>query len=314
MIDTRGEFSFVWIFAILAGGSILALAIWGAVQTGETMRFSSDTAAAKSISIFTDPLQAGFAEGSFGMISFQQETRINNICLDDEMFGKNDLSVSSRSGVGEDWNLVGGATSVHNKYIFSEETGEGFDYYVFSKPFAFPYEVSDLIFLMSGEYCFLNAPENVVEEVEGLGIKNIVFANCSSSSERVCFGGGSDCDSIVYGSCSGNCESVYDYGVVSKNSGDLRYVGSLMWGAIFSDKGLYDCNVGRLMYRTKMIAEIFAEKASLMDARDCGTNLRVDLIVWGGMVGNATSGDLMGLQVYGEDLGDRNDREICGLW
>ena len=57
----RGQFNFVWIFAIFAGGAILALAIYGAVQTGDMMRFGSDTEAGKSISILTDPMQAGFA-------------------------------------------------------------------------------------------------------------------------------------------------------------------------------------------------------------------------------------------------------------
>lgn len=313
-ITKRGQFNFVWIFAILAGGTILVLAIWGAMQTGDTLRYGSDTKAAKSISILTDPLQAGFAEGSFGKIMFQQETRLNNICLADGRFGKNDISIASRSGVGSEWNLAGGASSVYNKYIFSKEKNEGFDYYVFSKPFEFPYKVSDLIFLTSGSFCFLNAPENIEDEILGLGIENIVLDNCSSGDERVCFGGGLDCDSIVYGSCSGNCDSVYDYGVVSKGLGDLRYVGSLMWGAIFSDKAVYECNVERLMFRAGNIAEIFSEKADLMDARDCGTNLKGDLVVWADMIRNATSDDLILMKGFADDLGRKNDREMCGLW
>ncbi len=310
----RGQFDFVWIFAILAGGTILALAIWGAVQTGDTLRYGSDTAAALSVSILTDPMHAGFGEGKFGKIIFQQETRLNNICLDDGKFGQNDISIATRSGIGSDWNLAGGKSSVRNKYIFSEQDNQGFDYYVFSKPFEFPYEVSDLIFLMSGRYCFLNAPDVVREEILGLGIENIVFENCSSGSERICFGGGVDCDAIVYGSCSKGCDSVYDEGVVSKPSGDLRYVGSLMYGAIVSDKAVYDCNVKRLMYRTRQIAEIFSEKADLMDARDCGTNMKGDLLIWGGMVSSATSEDLISLKGFGEDLKRKNDREVCGVW
>ncbi len=310
----RAQFNFVWIFAILAGGSILALAIWGAVQAGDSLRYKSDTEAAKSISILTDPLQAGFAEGSFGQISFQQETRLNNICLAGPGFGKNDISTASRSGVGREWNLAGGATSIHNKYIFSKEKNEGLDYYVFSKPFKFPYKVSDLIFLISGKYCFINAPDSVVEDVSGLGIKNIAFENCSSTDERVCFGGGTNCDSIVYGSCSGNCNSVYDEGVVSKKGVELRYIGNLMWGAIFSDKSVYDCNVKRLMYRTSSIAKIFSAKTDLMNARECGTNLKTDLITWASMTLNATSDTLISIESYSEELGRKNNREVCGLW
>jgi hypothetical protein len=310
----RGQFSFVWIFAILAGGAILALAIYGAVQAGGTLRHVSDSEAAKNFAILTDPLHAGFAEGSFGKISFRQETRLNNFCFNDGKFGANELSVATRSGVGEEWILPGEPTSVYNKYIFSKGENVGFDYGVFSKPFEFPYEVSDLIFLMDGEYCFLNAPEVVENEVLDLGIDNILFGNCSSEIERVCFGSGEDCDSIVYGSCSGGCDSIYDEGVVSKASGELRYVGNLMWGAIFSDNGVYECNVERLMYRTKSIADVFASKTDLMDARDCGTNLKGDLIVWGGLAGNATSGDLTSLANIAETMDRKNNLEDCKIW
>ena len=310
----RGQFNFVWIFAILAGGTILVLAIYGAMQTGNTMRYQSDSEAAKSISILTNPLQAGFADSSLGKISFQQESRLRNVCLDDGSFGKNVLSVASRSGIGEEWNLAGGATSIYNKYIFSVEDNEGFEYFVFSKPFEFPYKVSDLIFLMNGEYCFLNAPDFVQSEILDLGIDNVFFDNCSSSDERVCFGRGNDCDSIVYGSCLVGCDSVYDEGVVTKGSGEMEYVGSLMWGAIFSDKNIYDCNVERLMFRAGKIAEVFSEKSDFMNARNCGTNMKGDLIVWGEMLSNVSSEDLISLNEFADDIGDKNDRELCRLW
>ncbi|MCK4649920.1 hypothetical protein KAT36_01680 [Candidatus Pacearchaeota archaeon] len=309
----RGQFSFVWLFAILAGGAILALAIWGAMQAGGTLRFQSETEAAKSISILTDPLQTGFAEGSFGKISFRQKARLNNICLDSG-FGKNDISVAIRSSVGKEWNLAGGATSVHNKYIFSEEVNEGFDFFVFSKSFNFPYEVSDLIFLSSGNYCFLNSPESVEEDVLGLGIDNVVLDNCSIGDIRVCFGGGVDCDIFVYGSCSGNCDSIYDEGTVAKEGGDSDYVGNLMYAAIFSDKEVYDCNVRRLLYRAKSIADIFVEKSDLMNARNCNTNLKGDLIVWSAMLEGAGSEDLVLLKGFAKNLGRKEDRELCRVW
>jgi len=313
-LKKKGQFNFVWIFAILAGGAILVLAIWGAVQAGDGLRYNSDSKTAKSLSILTDPMQAGFADGSFGKIVFRQEIRLNNICLNDGRFGKNDISVATRSGIGNEWNSAGGASSIHNKYIFSEEDNEGFEYYVFSKSFEFPYEVSDLIFLTSKRYCLLNAPDSVSEEVLGLGIENIVFENCSSLDERVCFGGGADCDMIVYGSCSGNCDSIYDKGFVSKDGEDLKYIGNLMWGAIFSEEDIYECNVKRLMYRTRKIAEIFYEKADLMDARNCETNLKGDLMVWSGMVADASSDDLISLSGFAEDLGRKNDGEGCKIW
>ena len=306
----KGQFNFVWLFAIIAGGAILFLAIYGALSFGETMRFRSDTEVAKSIAIITDPLQAGFAEGSFGKILFRQETRINNVCFDNE-FGKNDISVATRSDVGEEWNLPGGATSIHNKYIFSSGKSSGLDYYVFSKSFDFPYEVSDLIFLTADNYCFVNAPD----DVPGLDLPNIEVGNCSvGDAVRVCFGSGADCDVMVYGSCSSGCDSVYDEGVVVKDGIDMRYVGSLMYGAIFSDKGIYDCNVRRLMYRAGKIAEMFVDKTDLMDARNCNTNLKPDLIVWSAMVGNASVDDLSSLRTMANMIDRKNRGEGCGVW
>ncbi len=307
----KGQFNFVWLFAIVAGGAILFLAIYGALRFGDSARFQSDTEVAKSIAIITDPLQVGFAEGSFGKISFQQETRINNVCFDNE-FGKNDISVATRSGIGEEWNLPGGATSIHNKYIFSSGKSSGLDYYVFSKSFDFPYKVSDLIFLTPDNYCFVNAPDGV----PGLNVPNIEVVNCSvADAVRVCFGTGDDCDVMVYGSCLSGCDSVYDEGIVVKDGVDMKYVGNLMYGAIFSDKGIYDCNIRRLLYRAGKIAEEFIDKADLMDARNCNTNLNADLIVWGVMVGNASVDDLSSLRTMTDVIDRKNAGEkLCGMW
>lgn len=310
----KGQFNFVWLFAIIVGGAILFLAVYGAVKTGDSARFQSDTEIAKSISVITDPLQAGFSEGSFGRISFRQETRINNVCFSGE-FGKNDISVATRSDVGEEWSMPGGATSIHNKYIFSSTKNSGKDYYVFSKPFKFPYKVADLIFLIPDNYCFLNAPDEIADEILGLNVPNVEIENCTlANALNVCFGNGNDCDVIVYGVCRSGCDSVYDEGTVVKGSDDMKYVGNLMYAAIFSDKLIYDCNVERLMYRAGKIAEEFAEKADLMDARNCNTNMKPDLVVWNGLVINASASNLMSLRTMANNIENKNNRELCGIW
>ena len=313
-MNNRGQFNFVWLFAIVVGAAILFLAIFGAMRAGDTYRFQADTEIAKSISIITDPLQAGYADGAFGKIIFRQETRINNICFDGA-FGKNDISVSTQSDIGEPWNLAGGATSIHNKYLFSSEQNSGLDYYVFSKPFDFPYEISDLIFITSDNYCFLNAPGEIADEIVGLNIENIEVDNCTlANSINVCFGNGNDCDVVVYGSCSSGCDSIYDQGTVSTSGGDMKYVDNLMYAAIFSDNLIYNCNVRRLMYRAGKIAEEFIAKANLMDSRGCNTNLKGDLSVWGGLTINATSDDLFGLKSMSDNMENKNNRELCGVW
>lgn len=320
MENKSGQFNFVWLFAIIAGAAILALAIYGASKAGDTARFQTDTEIAKSISIITDPLQAGFAEGSFGKILFKQETRINNFCFEpgsfnDDGFGRNRISVSTKSGVGEEWNLAREQVSVPNKYIFSSESNSGEEYYVFSKSFDFPYKVADLIFISPERYCFVNVPEEIVEDIGGMRIPNIEIENCSvADAVRVCFNSGVDCDVTVRGSCMSNCESTYDFGSVEKYGMIMKYVGNLMYAAIFSDKGIYDCNVQRLMYRDGKIAEAFVEKADLMDARNCNTNLKPELIFWNSYTVNATVDDLSELYPMAKVLERKNGLEACGMW
>jgi len=313
MLDKRGQFNFVWIFAIIAGGTILVLAIYGASKVGDTQRFQTDTEIAKTLAIITDPLQAGFAEGSFGKISFRQETKINNLCIDGN-FGRHKISASTRSDVGNAWNIPGEEVPIHNKYIFSSERATGKEYYVFSKPFNFPYKVADLTMLIPLDYCLVNAPEEIAEEIN-FNIKKIQIENCSEDGlVNVCFGTGNDCDITVYGSCMTGCDSVYAEGTVEKAGATMKYVGNLMWAAIFSEREIYECNVKRLMYRTGKLAEEFSDKADLMDARGCNSNLRPDLLMWNGLTLNATVEDLMFLNPVAETLGRKNDREDCGVW
>jgi hypothetical protein len=308
----RAQFNFTWLFAIIVGVMILFFAIYGAMKLGDTQRFKTDTEIAKRIQILTDPLQAGFAEGKHGKIEFNQETKIENFCLDGG-FGRHEISVATRSDVGKEWNIAGEAVSVQNKYIFSSRDNSGKEYYVFSKPFEYPYKVNDLIFLTPESYCFISAPEEIVEEIEGLAIPNIEIGNCSEGSLEVCFGSG-NCEINVYGSCLNGCDSLYDEGTVEKPGVQMKYVGSLMYGAIFSDKGIYDCNVKRLMYRTAKIAEGFVEKTDLMDSRGCGTNLKGDLYMWMGVTINGSVNDLIGNNQLAKTMNKQNDRELCGVW
>ena len=306
------EFNFVWLFAIIAGAVILILAIYGAVKLGNIQRYQTDTEIAKKISIITDPLQAGFAEGSFGKISFKQETKINNLCYDDA-FGKNDISVSTRSRIGEEWIKAGGATSIHNKYIFGG--GQGKEFYVFSKPFYFPYKVADLIFITSHNYCFVSPPQEIEDEIAGLNIPNIEIENCTGDSVKVCFGTGS-CDINVYGTCTTGCDSNYDEGYIEKTGSRINYVDSLMYAGIFSDKEIYDCNVKRLMYRTAKIAEVFSKKADLMEARGCSSNLQGDLNLLGSLTINASSSNLISVNQIAKQVEQKNDnlRGFCEIW
>ncbi len=311
-MNKRGEFNFSLIFALVAGAAILVLAIYGAMKVSDTQRYQTDSEIAKKIAILTDPLQAGFAEGKKGEITFTADTRINNYCLDGQ-FGANEISVSTRAEIGDEWKDSGAATTIRSKYIFSgmRETGKKFT--IFSKQFYFPYKVSDLIFLISGKYCFVDTPKEIESEISGMNIQNIEMGNCSSDSVRVCFGS-SNCNINVRGTCTGSCNTAYDEGYVLKNGKKLDYTGSLMYGAIFSDTGIYECNVKRLMYRSGRIADVFSKKTDLMNSRSCNTNLKGDLVVFGGMALNASMDNLMQLNQIAKLIENKNQQELCRAW
>ncbi len=296
------EFSFTWLFALIAGAIILFLAIYGAVRFGGTLRIQSDTEIAKQITILTDPLQAGFAEGSFAKIKFQQDTRVINNCIPGG-FGRNEISVQTHSRVGDEWQESGGAVATSNKYIFSS-LDEGKDYYVFSKQFKFPYKIADLIFLSSKDYCFVEPPSFIEDEIIGLGIDNIEInslENCSVGSVRVCF-------------ASGDCEIVVYENYVDRNGERLPYVEGLMYGAIFSSPEVYECNVERILYRGKIIADVLSKKSDLMNARGANTNLKPDLIALSQFLEDADMFDIVSLDGFVKELDGKNNREGLGLW
>jgi len=305
------EMNFALLFAIIAGAAILVLAIYGATKLGEMKRYQTDTEIAKEISVITDPMQAGFAEGSFGKIVFNQETEINNICFSSG-FGKNEVSVSTYSRFGGQLSS-GGATSIYNKYIFSPESQTAEQFYVFSKPFYLPYKISDLIFLTSKNYCFLHSPEEIEDEISGLRMPNVKTANCSSDSVRICFNS-FGCDVNIFGTCMENCNSAYDEGYVEKGNERLYYSGSLLYGAIFSDPDVYECNVKRLLYRTAEIAKLYEQKADLMNARSCSTNLKADLILFRALAESSSSKELAQISQIAKQIEIKNRAELCRMW
>lgn len=305
----KAEFNFVWLFAIVAGVAILVLAIYGVTQLSQTARYQTDTEIAKKISILTDPLQAGFASASYGRIEFRQDTKIVVDCFSSGL-GRNEIRASSNAGIGEEFNFFSAPISVNNKYIFASNQ-QSKEFFVFSKPFEYPFKVSDLTFLIDKKYCFVSPPNYIKDEVEGLGIKGIEIDNCSSDSVRVCFSG-SGCDINVVGVCS-NCVNRFEEGYIERQGESLEYVGSLLYAGIFADSSNYKCNVNRLLSRSESLARILSEKAILMGVR-CSTNLELPLFQYASVLENASSSDLIELNQIAKELDYQNNQEVCGLW
>lgn len=314
--DKKAQINFVWIFAIFAGGAILVLSIYGASQAGETATQQSSSQTAKSISILIDPLQAGYTEGTYGSITFSEETRIYNQCSTAE-FGYNALSVSTQDNNG-DWADSGEETKVTNKYIFSSDTNDAKTFYVLSKPFYFPYKVSDLTFMIYEDYCFVSAPDEISTELTALNIEKVkvseTLENCSASSTTVCFKSKlEDCDIYVTGADESE-DSDYFSGTVAKDGYSVRYVGNLMYAAIFSDESNYLCNVERLLYRAISIAEVLSSKADLMSNRGCTSSMKTYLSGWTSSLESIEASEIYSLADTAESLEERNDGEVCNLW
>jgi len=305
----KAQFNFSVLFAILVGAVILFLAIYGATKVGETQRYQTDTEIAKKLTILTDPLQAGFASGKVGKIEFQQTTKISNECYTkDEVgdFGENRISIQTSSGIGEKWQPSGAKISVNNKYIFSSDK-EGENFYIFSKGFEFPYKISDLTMLISERYCFVNPNEEIKEDLSLMNVALFDIVNstglCEENSNIVCF------DS----SCKGDI--FVKEGFVEKEGEKLYFIGNLIYPAILSDKGIYDCNVERLFERGSKLADIYSGNLDLMSLSDCSSDVsKQELETFGNLLENSNLNDLDLLREYSEDLEDKNNEGLCDLW
>jgi len=261
---------FNWLFALIVGGVILFLAIYSATQiitTGEQSLYTES--AAKLISLL-DPFETGLASGKSAQINFQKLTRTFYECdeISNRPFGRQQISFSEQT-IGNKFGDVGGAITVKNKYVFTENMLEGKNLYVFSKPVFMPFKVADSIMITSGKYCFYQAPEEIRNEVLTLNLKNIIFAenlvNCTESdSISVCWGG-VDCDIKI------------NENRVVKGNEQLYYTEDLIYAAIFSSPENYECNVKRIKARFNELALIYIDKLGVIQQSGCGTQISMDL-------------------------------------
>jgi hypothetical protein len=231
------------------------------------------------------------------------ETRIYNKCDDYGDFGKQIIQISQKSF--NKWTETDIDISFSNKYIFSEKEIEGKKFYVFSKPFDFPFKVADLIYITSSKkaYCFINPPGDIEDEISYLNQGNILLKeelveegkDCSENSIKVCFERENDCDIEVY----------EDY--VKKGNDIISFEGdALMYAAIFSDKDVYDCQLERLMQRTKHLALIYQKKANFISRTECHSNLNLQ-----GLINSNNFGFMASLV---NDIKEENEYANCKLW
>lgn len=262
--------SFGWLFAIIIGAAILALTIYGATKMIKSSGSEQQIEGAKQLGILLNPLETGFESASSTPLTTTIDTRIYNSCGKNGDFGTQKISLSEYSF--KEWPPPSQEITSENKYIFSKNIVEGKNFYVLTKPFKFPFKVADIMILTSSKdkYCFKDAPSKVEEEISNMNQPNLA-PNCSGEYKnytKICFY--PDVCNIVVN---------LDKKVVRKNGDFLNFEildndYSLMYAAIFSDKENYDCQIQRLLKRTKKLAELYKEKTSLMD---CDSGLEEDL-------------------------------------
>jgi len=261
---------FNWMFAIIAGGIILFLAIYATTQFISTSEKTTSTETSAKIVSLLDPLETGLASGKSERIKMKKTSRIYLDCnyLRNHPFGEQTLAFSEKT-FGDKFGEKGEDVPFHNKYIFAENTIEGKNFQVFSKPFFLPFKVADLIVMSADDYCFYQATNDIKDEIKGLGIANINFADDSSELENctgtmVCFGA-SNCDINVLNN------------KVVKGNDEMYYIGDLVYPAIFSSSEIYECNLKRLMNKFNELSLIYLDKIKIIENQGCSSNIQGNL-------------------------------------
>jgi hypothetical protein len=304
------EISFGWLFALIAGAVILFFAIYFSSRLINTQQEVVSAETGKEIGILLNPLETSFESSQTTSITIPAETRIHNRCSLSGNFGEQLIQLDQKS-FGK-WAKTDINVIFSNKYIFSNEEIEGKKFYIFSKPFDFPFKVADLVYMTSANeaYCFVNAPEEIDEEINDLNQSNLLTENCSSKGIRVCFGG-SSCDINVD----------YNAGAVEKGEDIMYFIETgensqaLMYAAIFSNKDVYECQLNRLMLRTREISMLYKDKELITENRGCDTNLGGDFNEFIGMISDFNgSEELSIMKMKADDIDEKNKARMCLLW
>ena len=309
-LDKRGfEMNFAWIFGILVGVVILVIALYAANNMVETEDSFSETRTAKQLGILLNPLETGLEEASYALVGLPSETQIINECEEFGTFGKQIISVNDKKTLG-DFKKAGKRISFFNKYLFSKKIEEGKNLHLIIKPLELPYKVADMVFATTENYCFVNPPSKIEEEIDGLNpahiFQNESLEDCPENSRSVCFGGYGECDIEV--NPSGN--------FVTKDDKTVYYVDSLVYGAIFADAEIYECQIKRLMMRNAELAYLYSEKSNFLNGKGCSSNLGAELLSFASTlkIEDEGSSKLIGIANTAKNLRHRNEQLECEIF
>lgn len=314
------EFSFGWMFAIIVGAAIIAMAIYATTNFIGTQRNVEDSSKSLELSGVFRQLETGLEEQGKAEIKTNVKTRISNDCTlkgdtaSANAFGTQIIKTSVSSSLGkEEWSDGGIPFKSQSIYLFSNKTIEGKEFTTLTERFEFPYKVADMVMIWPSttKFCFVNSPESVKKDMDSMNI-GINFssstARCPTGSVKVCFAQ-TGCNVDV--SQSGN--------TLTKNGKTVYYdeVGSaLFYGAIFSDPEVYECQVQRLAKKAKVLGEIYSEKSSFGAALGCSAeSLQLSLDMLSSQLENVKSSrDIVQIFETAKELGRANDALVCPIF
>ncbi len=310
---------FNWIFAMIVGAFVLFLALYVSGKIMDTGQIGINTITAKQFISLFDPFETGIASGKSEHIFFKVKSKVFfDKCTSDpdpEPFGRQTIAFSEEMNNGK-YGENSSKVFINDKYIFAEKVVEGKEITVFSKPFSLPFKISDIIVVLSEDYCFYNAPSRVKRDLQGLNINNINFSdeitNCIGTI--VCFDDSRrECDIVVIpDSING-----YDSGeIIKRNKKEdkvdtIYFSGNLLYAGIFSSPEIYECNVNRIIKRFVELAQVYRDKIIIIQRKGCHSTLDSGLL---GMINSAkqlrTSEDLsrLGLILNAKDIDDSNKK------
>ena len=320
MKNKRGfEFSFGWLFSIIVGTVIIFLAIYASMKLVQTENKIRDSEIGKQLGIILNPIETGIEEGKSDKIVLQSETRLYNKCLASGTFGVQEIRIATKSGIGEKWPNPGVPSSFNNKYIFSSDIVEGKEYRIFAKPFEMPFKIADLIYMwpINEEYCFINPPGEIEDEVNDLGLGINVsnsITECSKKSKKVCF-------------TSSGCDIDVSLGIGNELRGSVtkkeNFISNkvyfekteLLYGAIFASPEMYDCQIKRLTGRGAELALLYGSKSVFLSVKGCGSNLDSDLKNYANKsLAVKNSLDLREISAISDNIRRVNEDLLCRLF
>lgn len=302
------EFTFTWLFVIIVGATILILAVFMASRLINRESTIYNTEVAAELGAALTPIETGIESAKYYPLAFPSETRLTNECIPEGTFGRQELSVSVRSGVGEEWSRSGIPYRTSSTFIFSPENFQGKQVHVVATPIKLPYEIGNALVMYPGIYCFVDPPEDIEDEIISLGADGMEVVEqrsaCTEGSVRVCFQG-SGCDVHVLMGAQGQ-------GSVQRGSQSVQFIEGLFYAAVVADKTLYDCQVTRIRKRASELAQIYAEKSTFLDARGCSNSLTEALVLYREQL--LSSAPLTTIMNDAEVLERANERLACRLF